>query len=102
MVAAAGFGLGVRTVEPAVLYVGAEDVDAVLAKYRGRDDPSGPLTLMVIPSEVAPELRPRPGVPVPPAVALIDLLRSPDARERHVATTVLEPVAASLHSPAES
>jgi hypothetical protein len=76
--------------------VDAEDADAVVAKYRGRDDPDGPLTLMVIPPEVPSELRPEPGAPTPPAVALVDLLSSSDARQHHLATKLLATAAARL------
>src|SRR5437763_7136441 len=67
-VAAAGLGLSGAD-RPSLLYVNPEDAAAVVAKYRGRDDPDGPLTLMVIPPEVPPGLRPEPGAPTPPAVA---------------------------------
>jgi excisionase family DNA binding protein len=94
-VAAAGLGLSGAD-RPSMFYVDAEDADAVVAKYRGRDDPDGPLTLMVIPPEVPSELRPEPGAPTPPAVALVDLLSSADARQHHLATKLLAAAAARL------
>ena len=94
-VAAAGLGLGGAD-RPSLFYVDAEDADAVVGKYRGRDDPDGPLTFMVIPPEVPSELRPAPGAPAPPGVALVDLLSSSDARQRHLATELLAAAAARL------
>ena len=96
-VAAAGLGLGLGGADrPSLFYVDAEDADAVVAEYRGRDDPDGPLTLMVIPPEVQSGLRPEPGAPTPPAVALVDLLSSSDARQHHLATELLAGAAARL------
>jgi hypothetical protein len=60
-----------------------------MAKYRGHDDSHGPVTLMVIPSDVPAEFRPHAGAPTPPAVALVDVLGSTDARARHLATELL-------------
>jgi excisionase family DNA binding protein len=97
-VAMAGLGLSGPD-RPSLFYVDAEDADAVVAKYRGCDDPDGPLTLMVIPPEVPSGLRPRPGTPTPPAVALVDLLVSSDARQRHLATELLGAAAARLDTP---
>jgi excisionase family DNA binding protein len=94
-VVAAGLGLSVAAAS-SLLYVDAEHAHAVVKKYRGRDDPDGPVTLMVIPPAVPAELRPRPGAPIPPGVALVDLLASPDARERHLATELLGRAAARL------
>ena len=98
-VAAAGLGLSGAD-RPSLFYVDTEDADAVVAKYRGRDDPDGPLTLMVIPPEVPSRLRPRPGAPTPPALALVDLLNSSDARQHHLATELLRAAAARLARPA--
>lgn len=97
-VAAAGLGLSGAD-RPSLFYVDSEDADAVVAKYRGRDDPEGPLTLMVIPPEVPSGLRPRPGAPAPPALALVDLLSSSDARQHHLANELLGAAAARLARP---
>jgi excisionase family DNA binding protein len=94
-IAAAGLGLSGAD-GPSLFYVDPEDADAVVAKYRGRDDPDGPLTLMVIPPEVPSGLRPEPGAPTPPAVALVDLLSSSDARQHHLAAELLAAAAARL------
>jgi excisionase family DNA binding protein len=94
-VAAAGLGLSGAD-RPSLFYVDAEDSDAVVAKYRGHDDPDGPLTLMVIPPEVPSALRPLSGAPTPPAVALVDLLGSSDARQHDLATELLGAAAARL------
>jgi excisionase family DNA binding protein len=94
-VVAAGLGLSVGATS-SVFYIDAQHADAVVKKYRGRDDRDGPVTLMVIPPAVPPELRPRPGAPIPPGAALVDLLTSPDARDRHLATELLGRAAARL------
>jgi excisionase family DNA binding protein len=94
-VVAAGLGLSVAA-PPSLFYVDAERADAVVKKYRGRDDTNGPVTLMVIPPAVPAALRPRGGAPIPPGAALVDLLASPDARERHLATELLGRAAARL------
>lgn len=73
-------------------YIDADDLDVVLGEYRLKRDNSSELDLMVIPDVVPVELRPATGQPVPLAVALVDLLESPDARERHAAAQQLEPL----------
>jgi excisionase family DNA binding protein len=90
--AAAHHGAGISAGPPRLFYVDAGDVDAVLAKYRAQEDPEGAVELMVIPPDV-PELLSVPaGAPVPMAVALIDMLVSPDARERHFAEQRVRPL----------
>ena len=58
-------------------------------KYRAHEDPDGRVVLMVVPDEVSEALLPQPGEPVPPVVALVDLLESPDARQRHLAKKLI-------------
>lgn len=60
----------------------------MLRDYRGRPDLHGQLLFMVVPNEVADDLRPSPGE-VAPAVALVDLLGSADTRQRHLAAELL-------------
>ncbi len=86
--AAAEVGLGAGVGAERVFYLNEPDLDAVLGDYRGRPDPDGQLVFMVIPDEVAEDLRPRPGA-VSPSVALVDLLSSADARQRHRAVELL-------------
>ena len=85
---AAEIGVGSGVGAERVFYLNETDLDAVLRDYRGRPDPDGELLFMVIPDQVAEDLRPRPGV-VSPAVALVDLLSSADARQRHRAAELL-------------
>lgn len=94
-----GFGAGVGAER--VFYLNESDLDAVLREYRGRPDPDGRLLFMVIPDQVAEDLRPRPGE-VSPAVALVDLLSSADARQRHRAAELLASVARRIKSSSSS
>jgi len=93
--AAAGLGVGAGVGAERVFYLDESDLGAVLRDYRGRPDPDGQLLFMVIPGQVAEDLRPRPGV-VSPAVALVDLLGSADARQRHLAVELLSTAARRL------
>jgi len=88
--AAARRGAGIAAAPPRRLYVDEADLDAVLSQYRANLDATGDLELMVIPEVVPSRVRPAVGEPVPLAVALVDLLESADARERHVALELLE------------
>lgn len=93
--AAAALGLGIGGGPVRRFYVGVDDVDDVVAKFRLVDDPAGSVELMVVPAAgvaASAGLSVRPG-PVPPAVALADLLESDDARERHAAVSKLEELA---------
>jgi len=98
--AAAEVGVGAGVGTELVLYLDRGALDGVLGDYRGRPDPEGQLLLMVIPDDVADELRPGPG-PVAPAVALVDLLSSSDARQRHLAAELLGAAARAV-KPAPS
>lgn len=82
-------GVGLSGGDRNVFYVAASDADAVLAAYRARPDDAGQVVLMVVPAEVPKEVLGDAGVAVSPAVALVDLLGSPDARERHGASHAL-------------
>ena len=86
--AAAGVGVGAGVGAERVFYLNESDLEGVLRDYRGRPDPGGQLLFMVIPDQVAEELRPRSGE-VSPAVALVDLLSSADIRQRHLAGELL-------------
>lgn len=90
--AAAEVGVGAGIGAEPVFYLNESDLDDVLRDYRGRPDPDGQLLFMVIPDQVAADLRPRPGE-VSPAVALVDLLSSADARQRHLAAELLSSAA---------
>ena len=74
-----------------IFYVDAGDVAALLADYHAQDDPTGPVLLQVIDADrdrLAMTVPPG-GQPVDLALASLDLLESPAARERHVAVTAL-------------
>ena len=86
--AAAEVGVGAGIGAERVFYLNESDLDAVVRDYRARPDPEGQMLFMVIPDQVAEDLRPRPGE-VPLAVALVDLLSSADARQRHLAAELL-------------
>jgi len=83
--AVAALGGGLAAGGSIRLYVPAADVDALVRKYRLRDDIEGNIELAVIPEDVNAELRPEQGRPVPLAVAWADLLDDPDARARGAA-----------------
>ena len=87
--AAAEVGVGAGVGAEQVFYLNESDLGAVLRDYRGRPDPDGQLLFMVIPDQVADDLRPHLGE-VSPAVALVDLLSSADTRQRHLAADLLE------------
>jgi excisionase family DNA binding protein len=87
---AARRGAGIAAAPLRRLYVDEADLDVVLSQYKANLDAAGDLELMVIPELVPLQLRPAVGEPVPLAVALVDLLESADARERHVALELLE------------
>lgn len=95
--AAAAVGVPVSAASSRRLYLREYDIAAVLDEYRARADSDGQLELMVVPSSASdhlPDAPARAGAPVPVAAALVDLLESPDAREHHVATTLLAAAAA--------
>jgi excisionase family DNA binding protein len=83
--AGAGLAAGHRD----VFYVDAADADAVMADYRARPDDDGQVVLMVVPSEAPEGALGGHGMPVSRVVGLVDLLGSPDARERHGAANAL-------------
>ena len=85
----AGSGSGAQSPAEQIFYVGEADVAGVLNDFRGRPDVGGAVQLMVVPSEIAGLLNLGPGAPVPGAVALVDLLASHDARQRHLAAEIL-------------
>jgi hypothetical protein len=87
--AAADLGVGSGVGAERVFYLNESDLDAVLEDYRARPDPDGQLLFMVIPNQVADDMRPLPGE-VSPAVALVDLLSSADVRQRYLAAELLE------------
>ena len=76
-------GVGSASAPVRCWYVDEGDVVAVAREHRAKPDPAGQVVLMAIPDNVPVELRPPAGGPVPNAVALVDLLDSVDAREKH-------------------
>ncbi len=92
--AAAARGLGIVAGPPSRFYVGPHEVASLLRDYRAREDPDGPVELMIVPAEGSAPLLLPPGEPVPVAVALADMLDSADARERRAAEDAFSAVAA--------
>ena len=87
---AAGPGSARATASEHVFYVSEADAADVLHDYRGRQDFGGSVQLMIIPTAIAGQLNLAPGAVVPAAVALVDLVASPDARQRRLAADLLE------------
>jgi excisionase family DNA binding protein len=87
--AAAEIGLGAWKSGSTIFYVSGDDVQDVMDKYKVREDPDGQVTLMVVSGEVSGALLPQPGEPVSRVVVLVDLLESPDARQRHLAKDLI-------------
>lgn len=90
--AAAASGAGLAGGDRNVFYVDAADAEAVVADYRAQPDDGGQVVLMVVPAVVPESPLGDHGTAVSPAVALVDLLGSPDARERHGAAHELSVV----------
>jgi excisionase family DNA binding protein len=80
------------------LYVGAGDADALIRRYRMRDDPDGEVKLVIVPSSVSAELSPIPNSPVPPLAAVADLLEEDDIRAHHAAIQHLQFSQYALHA----
>ena len=87
---AAGLALGASPAD--VFYVSASDVKRVERDYRIRAQADGPATLMIVPGEA--DVLPGVEEPMPPAVALVDMLLSNDARRRDAASLALTDVIA--------
>lgn len=85
--AAAEVGVGGGVDAERVFYLRESDLVGVMRGYRARPDPVGELLLMVVGDDVVTDLGTG---EVAPAVALVDLLGSPDARQRHLAARLLE------------
>jgi hypothetical protein len=83
--AAALAGAGIAAGPARHFYVDEADLKGLVGEFHARKDPDGQVELHVIPSSVAPQLRPDLDRPVPVSVAAVDLLDSKDARERHLA-----------------
>ena len=71
------------------LYLDAKDLKALVREHRAQVDPAGQVVLMAIPESVPEVLRPPADAPLPNVVALVDLLDSVDAREKHAAVAGL-------------
>lgn len=86
----AASGLGIATGDRNTFYVDENVVDQVLADYRAHFSDEGQVVMMVVPTGVRPAALGEPGSPVNLAAALVDLLASSDARERHAAVSALD------------
>lgn len=80
--------VGLSGSESSRLYVREGDFGMVMSEYRGRDEVDGEVEFMLVPSVAGDVLYPE-GAPVPVASALLDLLESAGARERHAAARAL-------------
>ena len=80
------------------LYVGAGDADALIRRYRMRDDPHGQVKLVIVPASVPAELSPIPNSLVSAPAASADLLEEDDARARHAAIEQLQFSQRALHA----
>ena len=100
--AAAEIGVGAGKGGSAIFYLSEGDVQDVMDKYNVREDPDGQVILMVVSGDVSAALLPPPGEPVPPLVALVDLLESPDARQRHLAKQLITKAALDAKAGLES
>lgn len=88
--AVAASGVGIAGGSGHSFYIDENVVGSVLADYRAHPAADGQVVLMVVPADVPEMVIGRPGEPVIPAAALVDLLGSSDARERYVAAAALE------------
>jgi excisionase family DNA binding protein len=101
--AAALGGVGIAAGPGRRFYVAAAEVTTLVQRYRAQDAVDGQVELLVVPPGVPAGMRPSPGQPVPPVVALVDLLDSPDARQHGIALDVVGAAARRLRrSPAVS
>ena len=78
--AAAAHGVGIAAGGRDMLYLPAEQLEEVIARYRLQPHPDGNVELAAIPTSVPEKLRPAAGLPVPMSVAWVDLLEDPDPR----------------------
>lgn len=88
--AVAASGVGIAGGDRCRFYVHESVLDAVLSDYRARPAADGQVVMMVVPPGIPEVVLGRRGEPVGPAVALVDMLSSSDARERHAAASALE------------
>lgn len=72
------------------LYVREVDADEVISRYRMREDPDGPVSLMVVPSSVPADVAPRGGHPVPAPAGAADLMDEGDPRARQAGIVQLQ------------
>lgn len=87
--AAAAAGIDVAVADRPILYVGADRFSALLAAYRAHEDPNGQVVVMVVPAEADDVAKGGERDATYLAAGLVDLLGSPDARERHGAEVAL-------------
>jgi excisionase family DNA binding protein len=86
----AASGVGIAAGDHRSFYVEEGVVDEVLADYRAQYSDEGQVVMMVVPKEISAAVLGGSGEPVMSAIALVDLLASTDARERHVAAEALD------------
>jgi len=99
--AAAGIGNGAGVGASKVFYLRQRDVNAIVDEYRGRDEDDGQVLLMVVPDEVVSDLLFPSGKPVAAVVALVDMVNSPDSRQRHLATELLSSAVQKANAKSE-
>lgn len=93
-IAAAGVGLAGGDRDS--FYVHEALLEPVLSDYKARPADEGQIVLNVVSREVPDAVLGEPGEPVRRAAALVDLISSADARERHVATSTLAAASSKL------
>lgn len=91
--AAAQIGVGGGVGGRGAYYVDQPDVAGLVDELHAKDDPFGPVLLIMLPNNVPQDFRPRSGQPVRPAAALVDLLGSPDSRSHEQAHRLLSDAA---------
>ncbi len=94
-----GVGVAVRADDLDRLYVRDRDKRALMHRFQLRPDRAGSVVLMSVPDDVAPG---GDRLELPWITALVDLLGSPDARQRHAAVRVLEDAANRLEAAGRS
>lgn len=90
--AAARAGSEIVAPVPDRFYVRQWDWAKLSVEYRLQQDPDGPIEIMVAPDSIPERLWPDNGESVDLGIALVDMLESPESRDRSIAARVLTPV----------
>lgn len=90
--AASRAGSEIVTSKPERFYVKEADWPKLVKEFRLHDEPDGSYEILVVSDSVPERLWPAPGEPASLAVSLVDMLESPESRDRAVATRSLAKV----------